>query len=569
MKQLYKYYVLFFTFLYIPLINFAQSFTNPLLIPPVLSGTSFTLIFAPSVHQFYPGINTDTYGINGDYLGPTLIFNKGDTVNIDVVNNLPESTSCHWHGLHVPAYYDGGPHSSINQGDTWHAHYKVMNNAATYWYHPHIHMTTQPQVTLGLAGMIIVKDSIENQLNLPRNYGIDDFPIILQDRKYSVSGQFLSYGLGDSMLVNGTVSPYLNCPKQMVRMRLLNGSNARVYKLGFNDQRNFYVIAGDGGLLQQPYLTNRLLLANGERAEIIVDLSGDVIGQPLFMMSFASEMPTTIPGAIIGPMGGNGPLEAVDFKLFEIDVALPTVNPVLTIPGILMPQSAWNPLSANRIRNKTVSGMGSVNGMGNFLLDNTSYNDTLFNDTVKLNDIEIWNVTNTSNIAHPIHLHDEQFYIVSRNGTAPSPQETGLKDVFLVSPNETVSIITKFEDYYNDTVPFMYHCHNLAHEDMGMMLQFIVVNTTTGVEEQELTNDPIVAYPNPSSENWHLAIVKLENKGVLFQLTNLQGKLMPADIIFQENTGAINIDNSHFENGIYLLKILTSKKSYTCKLVKF
>ena len=569
MKPLQKSCVVLIVLLCCSLMTYSQFFINPLLIPPVLNGTTFNLTFSPSVHQFYPGINTDTYGINGDYLGPTLIFNKGDTVNIDVVNNLPEVTSCHWHGLHVPAYYDGGPHSTINPGEIWNAHFKVMNNAATYWYHPHIHMTTQPQVTFGLAGMIIVKDTIENQLNLPRQYSIDDFPIIIQDRKYSVSGQFLSYGLGDSILVNGTATPYLNCPKQLVRMRLLNGSNARVYNIGFNDQRNFFVIAGDGGLLQQPYSTNRLLLSNGERAEIVVDLSSDVIGQQLYVMSFASEMASNIPGAILGPMGGNGPLEAVNYKLFEIDVISPTVNPVLMIPTVLFPQSVWNPLSAARIRNKSVSGIGSVNGMGNFFLDNVTYDETVFNDTIQLNDIEIWNVTNTSNIAHPIHLHDVQFYILNRNGSPPSPQETGLKDVFLISPNETVSIITRFEDYFNDTVPYMYHCHNLAHEDMGMMLQFIVVNNSTSVEEQEMLNNSIVGYPNPANESWNINLEKIENKVPKFQITDQLGKIIPATITFDVNTGKASIENRHFLAGIYLLTILSGQKNFICKLVKF
>ena len=161
-----RFRLLFFLLSILPGCSFSQLFTNPLIIPPLLTGTNFTLAFAPSNHQFYPGIITSTYGINGDYLGPTLLFNKGDSVHLSVLNNLSEVTSCHWHGLHVPAESDGGPHSPINPGDTWYAHFKVMNNAATYWYHPHMHMTTQPQVTAGLSGMIIIKDSSESLLNL-------------------------------------------------------------------------------------------------------------------------------------------------------------------------------------------------------------------------------------------------------------------------------------------------------------------------------------------------------------------------------------------------------------------
>ncbi len=559
--------ILFGCLVLTPGISSSQSYSNPLIIPPLLTGVNFSLSFAPSTHQFYPGINTSTYGINGDYLGPTLVFNKGDSINISVLNNLPEITSCHWHGLHVPACADGGPHTTINQGETWHVQYKVMNNAATYWYHPHVHMTTQSQVTAGLAGMIIVKDSVESQLSLPRTYGVDDFPIIIQDRKYSISGQFLAYGLGDSMLVNGTALAYLNCPRQMVRLRLLNGSNARVYKIGFNDQRNFDVIGGDGGLLSQPYSTNRILLANGERAEIVVDFTGDVVGNQIYMMSYGAEMATNIPGAITGGMGGNGPLEAVNFKLFELDVVPQLPNPVTTIPVNLVAQNSWNPGSASRIRNKTISGMGSVNGMGNFLMDNTSFDMAVFNDTVQLNDIEIWNVTNNSNIAHPIHLHDVQFNILSRNGVQPPPQEAGLKDVFLVSPGETVSLITRFEDFSNDTIPYMYHCHNLAHEDMGMMLQFIVVNNTSGISNQ-IQREQIHIFPNPSTHQWKVQLgnINLDDSGI--ELLDFQGRKILTTFFFNEEENGFLINNADFSQGVYFLKISDKSKVYISKLIK-
>ena len=550
----------------LPGCSFSQLFTNPLIIPPLLTGTNFTLAFAPSTHQFYPGIITSTYGINGDYLGPTLLFNKGDSVHLSVLNNLSEVTSCHWHGLHVPAESDGGPHSPINPGDNWYAHFKVMNNAATYWYHPHMHMTTQPQVTAGLSGMIIIKDSSESLLNLPRTYGSDDFPVIIQDRKYSISGQFLSNGLGDSVLINGTAYAFLDCPKQMVRLRLLNGSNARVYNIGFSDQRNFNVIGGDGGLLSQPYTTNRLLLSNGERAEILVDFTNDIVGNQIVMMSYASEMANNVPGAITGAMGGNGPLEAVDFNLFQLNVISQTVNPVTTIPSTLISQNSWNPADAARTRNKIITGMGSVNGMGNFLINNSSFNHFVFNDTVQLNDIEIWNVTNNSNMAHPIHLHDVQFYILNRNGTSPTPEESGLKDVFLVSPNETVSLITRFEDFANDSVPYMYHCHNLAHEDMGMMLQFIVVNNTSGVEDFHLASENIQAYPNPSMDFWHVkAAIQMPDDAVM-EMLDFHGQKISIDLQFREHE--FMIDNTGLSKGIYFLKISSKSGIFIGKLVK-
>lgn len=542
-------------------VAYGQSY-NPLTIPPVLSGTSFNLSFNTGTMQFFPGLTTDTYGINGNYLGPTLILQKGDSVSLDVTNNLPEVTSCHWHGLHVPSRYDGGPHTTIDPGVTWNAHFKVMNDAGTYWYHPHVHMNTMPQANKGLAGMIIIKDSVEDQLLLPRTYGTDDFPVILQDKKYSQSGQLNPNALGDSMQVNGTIHPYLDIPKQVVRLRLLNGSNARVYNIGFSDQRNFYVIGGDGGLLDEPYLTNRILLSNGERLELLLDLTGDTIGTSFFLQSFASEMATNIPGAITGMMGGNGPLEAVDFPILKMNVIPATPNAVVTIPATLVTHTPWSISSASRTRNRTVSGMGMVSGQGNFFLDNTQYDHMVINDTMILGDIEVWNITNTSNMAHPMHIHDIQFYILSRNGIAPAAYETGPKDVVLVRPNETVSLITRFEDFADDTIPYMYHCHNLAHEDMGMMLQFIVTSPTSGVSSE--VKEKYNVYPNPSSVYWKIETLNAKiNKAEMFDVT---GSEIKTDIII--NNGNIYIGNGNLPSGIYIVKISSNKEITSYRLIK-
>lgn len=539
----------------------AQVFNQPLNIPSTLSGTTYNLNFNTGTKQFFPGLTTNTCGINGNYLGPTLILQKDDTVSINVTNNLPDVTSAHWHGLHVPAQYDGGPHTTIDPGTTWNAHFRVMNKAGTYWYHPHVHMNTMPQVNSGLAGFIIVKDSEEALLNLPRSYGIDDFPILLQDKRYNASGQMTIASLGDSMQVNGTVYPYLDCPQQIVRLRLLNGSSARVYNIGFSDQRNFYVIGGDGGLLSQPYSTNRLLLSNGERVEILLNLSADIIGSSFLLRSFASEMDTSVPGAITGMYGGNGPLEAVDFDIMQFNVVSQTGSPVLSVPPSLVTPNPWNPVNASVTRNRTITGTGMVSGQGNFLMDGMTYDHMIINDTINLNDIEIWNITNTSNMAHPIHIHDVQFYILSRNGNAPSPAESGLKDVVLINPNETVSLITKFEDFANDTVPYMYHCHNLAHEDMGMMLQFIVTDGTSGIHSVKHQKEYI--YPNPASHYWQIFTNEYPQKVLLYDIS---GKEIQSDvkISFDE----INVDCRNLSNGIYIVRIEYKGKRSIHKLVK-
>lgn len=495
--------------------------SNPMPVPPLLSGTNFALTCDTASVSFYPGMRTNTYGVNGPFLGPTLEFNKWDTVHIDVENRLPETITMHWHGMHVPGAMDGGPYQEIMPATTWNAAYRVLNNAGTYWYHPHTHMMTQSQVTMGMAGFIIVRDSAEAALALPREYGVDDFPVVLQDRKWNVvTGQFEVTALGDSMLINGVPNAVLDVPARVVRLRLLNGSNARVYELGLADNRPFDVIGSDGGLLEAPVTLTRLRLSNGERAEILLNLTGQQ-GDSLQLMSYATEMPTSVPGNMSAGMGGSGPLERVNFPLLKLRVIGPGTGGVTVIPAALVPSVILNPNDANRVRNRTISGMG-MPGMGNFYLDGNTFSMNFINDTMRLGDIEVWHLTNGSNMAHPMHIHDVQFHILERNGQPAPPQERGAKDVVLVAPGDTITLITQFLDYADPAAPFMYHCHNLAHEDMGMMSSFIVVDTvTTGIDQREAAL--LQAYPNPTRQAWNI-LTGQTNGELRWTLFDLQGR---------------------------------------------
>lgn len=540
--------------------TYGQSFYNPLDIPPTLSGTNFNLVVAPSTHQFYNSVSTPTYGINGSYLGPTLLMNKGDSVSIAVTNNLNESTTMHWHGMHVPAHTDGGPHTVIPAGTTWQIGYKVMNAASTCWYHPHMHQNTGTQVYMGLAGMIIVKDTVEAQLNLPRTYGTDDFPVVLQDRSFNSNGTFFVEGLADSMIVNGTAHPYLDCPAQVVRLRLLNGSNVRSYNLGFSDNRSFYVIASDGGLLAQPFQATRLKIAGGERYEILLDL-GSSLGNSFTLTSYASQFGSNEPGGG-GMPNGNSPLNGVDFPIMQLNVVAATGSPVTQIPPTLINVTPWQAANANRTRNKSIDGMGMFTTMANFTFNNTAFNMMVINDTIPLNNLEIWQFTNNSNLAHPIHIHDVPFYVLSRNGNAPPAIESGLKDVFYIMPSEVVRVIMKFEDFADDTMPYMYHCHNLMHEDNGMMAQFIVVNSATTVPEAPAGTSGLSVFPNPSGGTFHLQLGS-ESPSVI-RMYNSLGQL----VLEQAYTGrTIMLDAGHPANGLYNLVVQQGEKVMRTKLV--
>lgn len=542
--------------------SIGQSFTNPMAIPPLVTGNQFNLTIAQGSKQFYPGVNTNNlFLINGNYLGPTLELIQNDSVEINVVNSLNEITTMHWHGLHVPAIYDGGPHIEIPAGTTWTPRFKVLNKAATYWYHAHTHMLTQNHVTRGMAGFIIVRDAEETLLNLPRTYGVDDFPIVIQDRRFSPAGNFQLAALGDSVLINGTANAFVDLPEQVVRLRLLNGSNSRVYNLGFSDNRSFQVIGSDGSLIDQPATLNRLIIGNGERYEILLDLSGQQ-GTSFSLWSYATEMMSDIPGAVQGMGMDNSYLNAIDFPLFQINVVAQTVNPVAAIPSSLINILPVDTTGTARTRFKTLSGQGMIS-MGNFFIAGQQFDINVINDTIILNDKELWEFVNVSNLAHPMHLHDIQFRILQRNGNPPPLHESGWKDVVMVHSMESVKLSMRFETYSNDTIPYMYHCHNLAHEDMGMMLSFAVIDTSSASSVQEINGHTFtISY---TDQSW---LIRHNLKGKIgVEVMDISGRNISC-LKFIGNEESIQIPNQALPPGIYLIRLNDTSGVSTLKTVK-
>ncbi|MCC5024953.1 MAG: multicopper oxidase domain-containing protein [Candidatus Synoicihabitans palmerolidicus] len=194
---------------------------NPLRVPAALTGPTYDLTMAEGATEILDGVQTVSAGYNGSILGPTLIMSAGDNVVLNVSNALGEVTTTHWHGMHVSPDNDGGPHSVIEVGATWSPAFTVRDTASTMWYHPHLHQTTNAQVTRGLVGMILVRDEVEAEAGLPRDYGVDEYPLFLIDRILDGNGQFEVGALGNTLLVNATVDPYLEVPAQMVRFRMV------------------------------------------------------------------------------------------------------------------------------------------------------------------------------------------------------------------------------------------------------------------------------------------------------------------------------------------------------------
>ena len=554
--------------LLISLIGTAQ---NPLLIPPTQTGTNINLTLQNGTTQFYSGQTTNTMGANGNILGPTLILNQGDLVNFSVNNQIGETTTIHWHGLHVSSENDGGPHTTIAPNATWSPSFTILDKAATYWYHPHLHHFTDKHVSKGIAGMIIVKDNAEAALSLPRTYGVDDFPLVMQTKDFDANNQIVVHSNSDDVvMINATIDPFLNVPSQVIRCRVLNGSSQRAFNIGLSNNQSFHQIASDGGLLSTPVQLTRLLLAPGERAEILIDFSG-MNGQTAFLESFASELPNGIYGATNPGMGAgmtmNGynpnPLNGADFNILQFNVGIQTTNPITSVPSNLVTVIPIPEINSNITRTLTFTPvtMGPNQLNGEFLINGATMDLNVINYTIPLNNTEIWELTNQSAISHPFHIHDVQFNILTRNGVAPPLNEQGRKDVVLVKPQETVRFIAKFETFYNDTVPYMYHCHLLTHEDGGMMGQFVVSNPLSSVNEN-FTEDNIIIYPNPSTGFVNIELpsnIKLRDLSIYDNI----GRLM--NFTITNNGNIYKIEN--LQTGIFFLKCMVDDKNVIVKKI--
>lgn len=559
-------------FLYICAVKSYAQYNN-LVIPDTLSGTNFNLAIKDTFKQIIPGNQTITEAINGNWFGPTMIWNKGDNIQLNVNNRLQDTTTIHWHGMHLPAVMDGGPHQKIPPGSVWMPYWQVNNNAGLYWYHPHLDMMAQEQLNNGIGGMIIIRDQTESALPLPRTYGVDDLPLALTDRRFNSSNQIQDVPYGDSMMVNGVIRPQQNVPAQVVRMRILNAAPERSYNLGFSDNRTFYVITSDGGLLDAPVGVTRYLLSAGERIEILVNFTGQ-LGQNVNLRAFNSTLPQNVPGGDVFPIGNpfyNG-LARIDFNILRLNITAQTSNSITSIPATLTTNNYYNEANAQLTRNLTFTDTNIIGNTGvSFLINHKLFDINYNNYTIPLNNTEIWSIRSTSGFAHPFHIHDVQFNILTRNGVAPPAYEKGWKDVVLIKSGETVRLITKFEDFADSLHPFMYHCHIALHEDEGMMGQFIVKdNGMVGINEETETAPEFSLFPNPAKNRLNINFPNfrdgnINNEVYYITIYNSAGKtiyMLPKPDI--QN----GIDISRLSAGVYFLQ-LTDQRSKKLSTVKF
>jgi FtsP/CotA-like multicopper oxidase with cupredoxin domain len=393
------------------------------------------------------------------YLGPTLRAARGEQVRVIVENRLSEVTTVHWHGMHLPARYDGGPHQPIAAGGQWQPEWTIDQPAATLWYHPHPHGETEFQVTCGLAGLFYLDDGTNP--DLPHRYGIDDIPVILQDRTFDSRGQFSLRGravtglLGDKILVNGTYNPHVPISTQRVRLRILNASTARIHHLAFADDRDFALVATDCGFLPSPRPIRRLLLSPAERAEIVVDLWP---GEQPVLRSIAWDL--NMMTALTNGAGGNDHLDLLQLRA-----------------GNSLAEAGRLP---ERLETRSPVALDQVAARRTFQLDGREINGqqmemSRIDTVVGAGTTGLWTVRNTHNQPHNFHVHGVASQIVPDGATRPDPQ-LGWKDTVLPAAGETVQLAITFPAYQDPLTPYMYHCHLMWHEDEGMMAQFTVVN---------------------------------------------------------------------------------------------
>ncbi len=451
----------------------------PELIDTRQQGHTVALKAQASSTTFFPGRESRTLGYNGSYLGPVIRVHRGDDVEMAVTNALDEDTTVHWHGLLVPGEVDGGPHQLVRPGTTWRPVLSVRQPAATLFYHSHVHGRTAEQVYSGLAGVLLVTDDDEKALGLPSEYGVDDLPLVLQDRQFEDGRLVVPQGMmslmmgrrGDTLLVNGKPNPVARVPRRLVRLRFVNGANARIFNLAFSDDRAFHWIASEGGLLERPVEFRALALAPGERAEILVDFSdgrsvaletGPDLNMPM-MMGVQRRL-----RGLFSDLIGRGREHILQFE--------PQASPGAkgAVPERLV---ARQPLDASRAvrRRRFVLNMGMGGMMGGgpgggmaMHINGRAFDMDRIDEQVRLGDVEIWEASGEM-MAHPFHIHGVHFEVLSRDGEKPTVRDQGLRDTVLVK--EPVELLVRFTQPAT-RAPFMYHCHTLEHEDAGMMGQF-------------------------------------------------------------------------------------------------
>lgn len=414
---------------------------------------------------------------------PVIRARRGQKLRIHFTNQLPEDSIVHWHGLHIVQRMDGHPMYAIGPGKKYVYEFKVDNRAGTHWFHPHPHERTGLQVYFGLAGLILVGDDEEDAARLPR--GEFDLPLVIQDRRFNDTNQlvYLAPGMmarmmgfqGDRVLVNGSAEYARPVARAAYRLRVLNASNATLYSLRWSNGRPLTLIGTDGGLLERPVTRGSLTLGIGERADVWADFAGN---QPGTEIALVSESWSPSLENITGLQTGAAPIQdgrpIARFRVGNGDSRKSVLPQRLSTFPSLRIEDAVNRARPRTFQLSMQRGQATLNGRAFGRMDEVAEDEK-----VKLGTTEVWEFANDASfgmrMAHPMHVHNLQFRVIERSGPdhalSTGFTDEGLKDVVLVLPGQRVKVLMKFEDY---TGIYLYHCHILEHEDLGMMRNYLV-----------------------------------------------------------------------------------------------
>ncbi len=466
-------------------------------IPPLLDTAKgkVTLRAQKGEHQIIPGIFSSSMGYNGWFLGPAILLHKGKQAQIEVVNELGEGTTLHSHGAIIPGSADGGPSKIIEAGTSWLLEFTVDQPAATLWFHPHKMGSTAAQVWQGLAGLYIVSDRDIENLPLPKDYGRDDIPIVIQERYLDDHGEMLPYedvasnhmavmnGVGgNAILINGQLQPKLDAASGWLRLRLLNSSNASSYRFSFYNQQqkkpiNFYRIATEQGLLNKPEKRMHLDLATGSRTEVMLELpkQADTIQLELALWDRNLDAPSRnrypVMNIEVNPkQTAKGQLPEI---LHDSDGSEQQQRMIelQTIANQLAEASEQKTTQRNFELQMMNGSMMSRDGASPYSINGDAFQANAINFDVSKGRYEVWRFT-TDMLGHPVHIHGVQFRILK---SAWQPQgSSGWHDTFTIQTEGEAIVLLRFPENADEENPYMLHCHMLEHEEAGMMAAFTV-----------------------------------------------------------------------------------------------
>ncbi|MEI9598882.1 cell division protein FtsP [Moellerella wisconsensis] len=435
--------------------------TNLLPVPPLLESRSGQPLFLTlqKIHWSFDGKSrANIWGVNGSYPGPTVRVKNGDDIKLIYSNRLPEAVSMTVSGLQVPGTQIGGAARLISPGADWSPVIPIRQSAATLWYHANTEGKMGSQVYNGLVGMWIIDDDSTKNLRLPKHYGVDDFPVIIQDKRLDNFGtpeyQSSENGfVGDTLLVNGVQDPYIEVSRGWIRLRLLNASNSRRYIMNISDGRPFYLIASDQGLLTAPVQVQSLPLAPGERKEILID------------MAKTEEVSITAgePAGFMERMKG----------LFEPSSLLVSTN-ILTIRATGLMSLVTDDVPARLVDDNTQI-TTSIRNREIRLDDPAGINGATrdvkrIDLTTEQGSWERWAVN--SEVAQPFHIEGARFKVINHNGQPVSADDFGWKDTVWVE-GRTELLVEMLQPSFNH-FPFLFYSQNLEKADLGSVGQMVI-----------------------------------------------------------------------------------------------